>query len=1174
MSNELTKQQAAAVKNRGGKLLISAAAGSGKTKVLVDRLLSYLMDPDDPANLDDFLIITYTKAAAAELRGKISAKLSEYISLYPQNRYLQRQMQRLYLAKISTVHAFCGDLLREYAHKLDVPADFRVLDEPEAMELQIAVMERILDEAYNHAGESPDFCAFIDTQGLGRDDRLVPQIVLQVYHSAQCHLNPEAWLDWCVSSSETGGLTDAGETVWGRYLIDDLHTYLDMQIDALNRCLLQTQTAEGMDKVAVLLQSTLIQLQSLRGQDTWDDVIAHSQIDYGRISFPRNCPDLVLKERIQSVRNACKEGVAKKLRAFTDDSACVLRDLSSCSAAARGLVDLVRQFGKEYDKRKHSRRVLDFADLEHRTLDLLLGKNRSAPTVLAAEIGNRFREIMVDEYQDSNQIQDAIFSALTQKRQNCFMVGDVKQSIYQFRLADPGIFIEKYNAYKDADDAQPGQGRKIVLSKNFRSSAGVISAVNDVFSACMSPMVGGLEYGESEMLHEGIPHVALEEPETVLYGIDVKEDTYAEEAAFTAEQICKLLDGTHMIRQDQTLRPIRPEDIVILLRSPGSVGAEFAYALEKRGIRCITGGSVDLLQTQEIETLRSLLQVISNPLQDIPLIAVLSSPVFGFTSDELAAIRSIRRGIPMYDAICRAESEHTRQFLELLDGLRLDARLLPLPQLMDKIFKVTHMDSVYSAMEGGEERLRNLQMFTQIVSQYDSGGRKDVEQFLDYLDMAEDRGLVSSAEQQDAGAVTLMSIHKSKGLEFPVVFLCGLSRSFNRESIRAQVLCDKDLGLGLTCVNAAQRVRYPTIARRAIATRIVSQMISEELRVLYVAMTRARDRLFMTYAAKNLATDLFDLANRMDMSSPQLLTSEADCPGTWILYTALSRTESGPFFALGGHPDCAVVKEPFWSVHVVQADEQETILEGVEDAPNADLNPAIVEKIGRYLDFVYPHELATTTPSKQTATQLKGRQKDQEAAENTGDQLRFNRSFRKPGFARETVSGVEYGNAVHAVMQYLDFNNCTDIDSITAQIMQFKDNYLITQEQAELIDPAQILTFVTSPLGSKVCRCEQVIREFKFSILDDGGKYTPDLQGEHVLLQGVVDCAMIESDGITIIDFKTDKVTEDSVTVVAEKYHPQVVAYADALQRIYGLPVKSAVLYFFRIGKAVPVEIL
>ena len=699
MAEKWTPQQKLAVKNRGGKLLVSAAAGSGKTKVLVDRLMDHLLDPIDPANLDDFLIITYTKAAAAELRGKIAAKLTEHLSQQPENKHLQQQMQRLYLAKISTVHAFCADILREYAYRLDVAPDFRVAEENECVQIRTACMDRLLESAYDHAYEDADFRAFVDSQGLGRDDRLVPEILLKVFDSARCHLDPEGWLENCVKNADISDLEDAGQTVWGKYLMDDLMAYLDLQIGAMENCLKLAQEAENMEKPAALLADTVYQLQNLRSANSWDAVVKNKDIDYGSLRFSKNITDPMLAERIKAVRNACKKGLEKKLKSFADDSRQIFGDMCQSAAAARGMASLVRRFADSYDKVKRSRRILDFGDLEHKTLDLLLGASRKWPTAIARELG---------EYQDSNAVQDAIFAALTEKRQNCFMVGDVKQSIYQFRLADPGIFLEKYQTYVPAENAKYGEGRKIMLSQNFRSGGGVLAGVNDVFYTCMSPAVGGLTYGPEEALREGIPHVALDEPEVELLALQVQESTYLEEAQLVAQRVRELLDGKHFVRQGDGLRPIRPEDVAILLRSPGSVGGHFQSALAGYGIRCVSGGGEDLLQTEEIATLRSLLQTISNPRQDIPLVATLASPVFGFTADDLATMRSARRYGSVYDALCQWESEKAKTFLEVFQILRREARQQTLAALIQKIFNLTHMDSIYGAMSGGGARKENL----------------------------------------------------------------------------------------------------------------------------------------------------------------------------------------------------------------------------------------------------------------------------------------------------------------------------------------------------------------------------------------------------------------------------------------------------------------------------------
>ena len=1168
MAEKLTEQQLAAVENRGGPLLVSAAAGSGKTKVLVDRLLRYLTDPVAPANLDEFLIITYTKAAAAELRGKIAQKLSQRIAEEPGNRRLQQQMQRLYLAKISTVHSFCADILKENAYRMDISADFRVADENECAQLQLQALDQVLEEAYASIDSNQQLRELIDTQGFGRDDRAIGQIVLKVYHSARCHLNPDEWLEWCKDLSQADGVTDVAETIWGSYLVDDLHNFLDLNIKALSDCADLAAGNDTMEKPYALLQQTVEQLNSLRGCSAWDEIVSHPAIDFGRLTFSKKCTDLLLADQIKAIRDACKTALASKLKSFSQSSSAVLTDLRQTYGPTCGLIQLVRMFSKRYDQIKRRRRVLDFADLEHRMLDLLLGKNRSGVTAAAVELGARFREIMVDEYQDSNGVQDAIFGALTSKRNNCFMVGDVKQSIYQFRLADPGIFIDKYNRFLPAKEAVDPEGRKILLSKNFRSSAGVIQAVNDVFSKCMSAKVGGLDYTADEMLYEGVPHVALDDPEVELYAIDVAEDTYEEEADFVAGRICELLDGKHMIRQNDELRPIQASDIAILLRSPGSVGGHFQYALQSKGVRCSSGDSMDLLQTEEISVLISILQIIVNPQQDIPMLAALTSRVFGFTADELAHIRSKNKYCSIYDALRADTSKKTSDFLQVLTNLRLRSQRLKLSALIEEIFFKTNLLRFYVAAADADVKCGNLNAFLQIASDFSAGGQKDIIQFLDYLQSMEDRGLVVAGDQKDTESVTIMSIHKSKGLEFPVVFLCGLSRSFNMESAREQVLCHKDLGLGFNFVDLNMRVRYPTIARRAIAAKIMEDSISEEMRVLYVAMTRAKDRLIMTYARHNLPSDLHDTVMRMNLSPRELLTGGVDCPGDWIMQTALAKTEAGALFAIGGNSNCAQVSEVPWHIDVAQAGGKESIAV-ISEHESIGLQQELFCKMKQNLKFKYPYFDATSIPSKQTATQLKGRAKDVEAAQETKQNKTV--AFRRPSFVKRAATSADYGIAMHIFMQFAKFDQCLSVDGVEKEVQRLTVAQILSVEQAQLITPAHVVSFFCTDIGKQLVQHKNVLREFKFSVLVDAGKYYPNVADEQILLQGVIDCALIDDDGICVIDFKTDHVNADTIATVAEGYRDQVDAYSYALQKIYGLPVKKSYLYFFHLGAFVQI---
>ena len=490
--------------------------------------------------------------------------------------------------------------------------------------------------------------------------------------------------------------------------------------------------------------------------------------------------------------------------------------------------------------------------------------------------------------------------------------------------------------------------------------------------------------------------------------------------------------------------------------------------------------------------------------------------------------------------------------------------------LIQKIFALTRMDSIYGAMPGGEIRKANLQAFYQMAASYENGSHRDLEQFLEYLDLQEEKGLKVEGESA-AGAVTIMSIHKSKGLDFTVVFLCGLSRSFNQESLRAQVLCHKELGLGLSVADNEKRVRYATLAKRAIIAKTAAESLSEEMRVLYVAMTRPQDRLVMTYAAKNIREKLEKMANQMDPAGNERLVRSVSCPGDWVLLSAIRRREGA---ALLDDPElrslCDADRAYRWSMVISEAPESAQPAAQTEEAAET-LPEGAEERLRTALAFRYANTAATLAPSKQTATQRKGRFKDDEAAENTEESRTFQRNWRKPSFLEPTRRGKDYGNAMHAALQYIRYDACATLSSVEQELDRLKDRGFLTEEQRRMVSAERIAEFFASPIGCKLRDGTEYLREFKFSILDDGSHYDPTLEGEQVLLQGVVDCALLEPDGITVVDFKTDFVTADNVDEAAARYRVQVDTYADALRRIYGRPIKAAYLYFFRLGRFVKV---
>jgi ATP-dependent helicase/nuclease subunit A len=557
------------------------------------------------------------------------------------------------------------------------------------------------------------------------------------------------------------------------------------------------------------------------------------------------------------------------------------------------------------------------------------------------------------------------------------------------------------------------------------------------------------------------------------------------------------------------------------------------------------------------------LQTIQNPQLDIPLAAVLASPVFEFTADDLAVFRGKNKKCSVYDAIYRDDSTKSKEFVAFLQKLRKESRMRSVTELLETIFVETRMDSIYRAMD--PEKADNLQTFYQLAADFEAGGQRDLGRFLEHLDAMEDKGLIVGAEQSGSGAVTIMSIHKSKGLEFPVVFLSGLGREFNRESQRAQVLCHKELGIGIAAADAVRRVRYPTVAKRAISARIGAESVSEELRVLYVAMTRAKDRLIMTYASRSLEGELQDMVARMNMGCKELLTREAGCPGEWVLLAALTRIEAGELFNLGGKPCNVRAQEHPWLIRVKNAPMEEGF--GLRTEEKIAFPKDLLTVLQKNLSFTYGHDEATRAPSKQTATQRKGRLKDQEAAENTPEPKPIHRSWRKPAFVEQSVRGTEYGTAIHTLLQFIDYNACGDAVGVQREVDRLVEDGILTEQMGEMVPVDQIAAFFGTELGQRIRFGKEVLREFKFSILDNGEAYGDGLEGEEILLQGVVDCAIVEPDGLTIVDFKTDRVTEQTLEMSVAGYKPQVDAYADAMSRIFDLPVKEKSLYFFRLGK-------
>lgn len=1161
----LTKEQQAVVNDRGGALLVSAAAGSGKTKVLVDRVLSRVADPAQRCNVDDFLMITFTQAAAAELRGKLIAALSELLAQKPDDRHLQRQMSRVYLAQISTVHAFCGTLLREYAHVLELPADFRVCDEEEAAQLRMRALTDTLEDAYHSVGEVPKLAAALDMLGAGRDDRAIHGLILGLYSGVQCYADPSARVEALRKLLDVSACDDAGQTVWGEYLISEFQRYLTLCACSLRAACKMIEETPSLAPYLPTFNANVLSIEELAQETTWEG-IRTKKFDSGRLSSIRKCDAPEKKDYVQELRKSIANGVRAAQEKFILPSETALADLKLSGSALEGLLLLVADFSERYRRSKLQRHVLDYNDLEHDTLRLLRSTN--GITAAARELSQRYVEIMVDEYQDTNAVQDSIFSAISKDGRNLFFVGDVKQSIYRFRLADPGIFLKKYQEFVDYTEEREGEPRKILLSDNFRSHPAVLEAANAVFRLTMTERTGGLLYGDAEALHANRPNTDLGEPPVELHCIDMQNvpkqppvERGEIEAEFVARRIEALLQDS-VIPEGEGLRAIRPDDIVILMRSPAKQGTYYLDALRRRGIAAVSGGD-DLFSAEEIHFLIAFLRVIDNPRQDIPLLTVLLSPVFGFTAEDLAELRVQERSAELYDALCA--SQRATEFCALLNTLRELSQRVHLRELLEEISERTLLRAVYASRLEPLQCARELDAFFALADRFEAAGRYSLNGFLRYLDALDEKN-AAATEASAAGAVRLMSIHKSKGLEFPVVILADLCKGFNHTDARANVLSDSALGLGASVFDTRRRISYPTIAKSAISAHIDRENVSEEMRILYVAMTRAKYRLIMTCCDRNLVSRLKSISRDLEKPAPALLVESAACLADWVLMTALTRTEAGALFAAAGNSGCSEVQEMPWRItmnngmnylpEVMVAEERETANK---------FTPEL------FREMAYLHDSATSAPTKLTATQLKGRSLDEEAAEQTRPKELLH--FERPRFAEGELplSPTERGTAIHLAMQFVRYENCATLAGVRSELERLGTLKMLTVQQLAAVAPEKLLRFFTSELGDFVRRAPKVVREFKFSILEDAAIYDASLAGEKVLLQGVTDCCVLEPDGLTILDFKSDHIKSGEEARRAEIYRGQLDAYARALSRIFELPVKRRILYFFATDTALSV---
>ena len=1190
MGNKWNEAQKAAIYTRDINLLVSAAAGSGKTAVLVERIIEKITDEKNPVDIDRLLVVTFTNAAAAEMRERIVAAISAKLEQNPSSELLARQMTLAAKANITTIHSFCLNTLRTNFNLADIDPNFRLADETESDLLWLDALDEVVDEMYEDEEYAEHFYMLLENYSSVKTRDGFDEMIGQIYNFAMSLPNPKKWL---YNSAEKFKCS-RGEFLKSEMAENILRIAQDKVRETIcqyDDLLKKAKDDDGGDNLFLFLAQEqecfkhLLVAKSYDEAQKWADSLVFAR-------FP-NAPkgsEPVYREYIKNARAKAKKdfenNILKGLLLLTaeEQEKVLIAQYPQMQCLSVLIIRLIDRF----DEKKAEKNILNFNDLEHGCYKLLMDED-GKPTPLARTMAESFDEILIDEYQDTNRLQEAIFAAI-KKENNLFMVGDIKQSIYRFRNTDPTLFCEKRDSFS-AEGNENGQ--KIILAKNYRSRAEILAGINDIFEKIMSRKVGEVEYNEEERLNPGAkyddtPHPIVSDLQLHIINTesdgeemlsDADEPPREEielEAELAAKQIAELISGGYQILTKSGYRAISYKDICILLRKTKDWANVFRLTLSEYGIPCYSEAGGGFLESAEVEIMMSLLKIIDNPYQDLPLLSVLRSQMFNFTTNDLAKIRVADKKGSFYDALLKmAEDEsqtasRVRMFLEKLELFREQSKYMQLDELIWALYSRTGFYDAQGAQPNGAIRQSNLRLLATRAQEYEKTGFKGLYSFVRFIDKYRSAGgdydiARSVGEEQDV--VRIMSIHKSKGLEFPVVILCGAGKKMNRRDLSKNILIHSELGYGPKFVDSDLRITYPTAVRSIVKERIEKETVSEEMRILYVALTRAREKLIVIGAAKDIHTRAYSLGTSID-DRGQIQTG-----------SVLSATSYLDWFvmALLMHPACKELRDSIeynikltesespWSVTIHSVDEKTKI--NADDEIKKDSKTYDIKNLSELIRYEYPYRKDETMPTKITVTELKNKSLREESQDSVY-------LYPRPKFLQETaskrLSGAARGTAFHTVMQRLDFSKISEEDINTQIEEMVKKNY-IAQDAAGCVEADKIIRFLNSDVGRLIISAQKVDREVMFGINIPAKEAEPDYVGdETIMLQGVIDCVIINDGKITVLDYKTEHIT--SKDEVAEKYKIQLLYYARAAELIYGLPVRKCYLYLFETEEVIEVE--
>ena len=1171
--------QLQAITARGGNLLVSAAAGSGKTAVLVERVIRRLTDETRPVTPDRFLIVTFTRAAASEIRTRISAALEEAIAADRTNAFLARQQMLLPYAHICTIDAFCSSLVKENFAALSLSPTVKTADEGELELLSAAALDETLEHFY--AVGDPAFLELTETVFQGRDDKTLHEAILSIFKNAQAYPFPELWLKQVCSSFESE--EPLVDSAYGQVLLSSVRqalSYCEMLLAMIHDAMADDEGLQALFYDAVLDdEKQLSRMTEALEENDWDAlseaVLSYTPQARGRLKKGMGGDPAVL--RLDSVRKVFKEVIGKKLPPlFASSEAEFDEDRRALAPCVRALRDLVLHYGDVFRKMKEERDRVDFSDVMHHALSLLVKADESGKiisTPLAETLKTQYDEILIDEYQDTNRAQDLLFEAISDS--NLFRVGDVKQSIYRFRQAMPEIFMKLKETYAPFEESAPVFPAKIILKNNYRSRASVTGTVNFVFSQVMSKQTGEVDYDEEEQLVAAAPYPETADDCCELHMLDIasldaeEDDSDAYQADYAARRIETLLQEGLTVSEKGAERKAEYRDFCILLRSiNGGRGVVYADALRRRGIPCYTEISSDFFTATEIALMLSLLRVLDNPKQDVALLSVMMSVIFGFSVDEVAALRADCREGDIYTCLLHAKEKENAKvcaFLERLSLWRSLAASMPLHDLLRRIYEETAIVSVVSALHDDSAKKMNLMLLLDYAKTYEDSGYIGLSGFIRFIDRLQRAGgdlAGAVGVSADANVVRIMSIHKSKGLEFPVCILSALSSRINRSDEKKNLVVHSRLGIGLRRRDLQTLSQLPTVCRTAVQTALKNDTVSEELRVLYVAMTRAKERLILLCAAKEIDKTLEKYRARIFASSPCLApfaAANALSYADWLLPALLRHPDAGALREAGGFGENIVLPAQN-RLQVMFEQWSAPVSAEAEPQPLQRVDSDFLALLEQKLAWEYPFLPLTKLVSKRAASEVDRHFVDRDYFASS-----------RPAFLTEgRLSAAQKGTATHTFMQFADYEKAKqDVDG---EIERLCSRGHITPDEAAAINRAAVRRFFESGLARRMLQSELLMREKQFTVEVPVTRLyagMEDFADEKVLIQGIADCAFLEDGKLVVVDYKTDRLeTEAQFT---EKYAGQVRIYKEALEQCTGYEVKQTLLYSFYLSREINV---